>query len=162
MLVFRHGPAGDKKDWIAEGRDDAARPLTSDGRDKTRKAAAGLARIVDGLDVIAASPLKRAAQTADELAPFFKRAKRVTLRELEPETDPAKAAAKTLSLGGKRIAVVGHEPQLSGLIGVLLGRPQLPVDLKKAGACLIELSEARPGAGKLEWLLTPKQLRGLR
>lgn len=161
VLVFRHGPAGDKKEWLASGKDDAERPLTSDGRDKTRKAADGLAALLDGLDVIAASPLKRAAQTADALAPRFKKAKRLTLPELRPEVDPAKAAARVLALDVERVAVVGHEPQLSGVIAALLGA-EVPLDLKKAGACLVELEAPRPGSGKLAWLLTPKHLRGLR
>ena len=161
VLVFRHGPAGDKKDWLASGKDDAQRPLTPEGRDKTRKAADGLAALVDRVDVIASSPLARAAQTADELAPRFKKAKRVTLRELQPEVDPAKAAARVLALDAERVAVVGHEPQLSGVIGALLGAA-VPLDLKKAGACLIALEAPRPATGKLVWLLTPKQLRGLR
>lgn len=155
VLVFRHGLAGDKEKWRAAGRDDAERPLTPEGRIKTRKAADGLARLVDGLDVIASSPLKRAEQTADALAPRFKRAKRATLDELRPEADPANAAARLRALRAKRVAVIGHEPQLSALIGVLLGCEGLKLDLKKAGACLI-------AEGKLTWLLTPKQLRALR
>jgi len=162
VLVFRHGLAGDKEKWRAAGRDDAQRPLTPEGRIKTRKAADGLAELVDRLDVIAASPLTRAEQTADALASRFKRAQRMTLDELRPEADPAKAAARVLALRAKRAAVIGHEPHLSALIGVLLGCEDLKLDLKKAGACLVELETPAAGEGKLTWLLTPKQLRALR
>ena len=99
LLVFRHGPAGDKKEWMAAGRDDSLRPLTKDGRDKTRKAAAGLSRLLDGLDVIAASPLKRAAQTADELTPYFESAKRITLPSSSPKPPPPRPPPASWACG---------------------------------------------------------------
>ena len=58
---------------------------------------------------------------------------------------------------------VGHEPQLGMAASMLLsGRASASFPLKKAGACLIELSiPAKPGRGVLRWWLTPSQLRAM-
>jgi phosphohistidine phosphatase len=60
-------------------------------------------------------------------------------------------------------AVVGHEPHLSHFVCWLLtGRNGQFVELKKGGACLLELEQERAAAkAKLLWFLTPKQLRKL-
>ena len=65
--------------------------------------------------------------------------------------------------GDATIAIVGHEPHLSVLIGYLLmGKPHSFISLKKAGACLLDLADGpKPGGGTLEWLLTPRVLRRL-
>jgi phosphohistidine phosphatase len=162
ILVLRHGPAGDREAWKRRGLDDAKRPLTPAGAKKTRQAAKGAAALVEALDVIAASPLLRAKQTADALSSAFPKAERLELPELAPEVEPARAAAKILALKAARVAVVGHEPHLSGLVGELTGCPALKLELKKAGACLLSLENPRPGAAKLEWLLKPAHLRALR
>jgi phosphohistidine phosphatase len=162
ILVFRHGPAGDKEAWRRRGRDDAKRPLTASGRDKTRKAAEGLAALVGSLDAVASSSLLRATQTADALSAKFPDAKRLTLNELSPDAEPSRAAARLLALDLGRVAVVGHQPQLSGLVGELMGCARLKLELKKAGACLLSLESPKPGTARLEWLLKPSQLRGLR
>ena len=36
LLLIRHGPAGDREAWRALGKDDFLRPLTADGRARTR------------------------------------------------------------------------------------------------------------------------------
>src|SRR5256885_2326002 len=116
LLIFRHGPAGDKDEWKKTGKPDGERPLTEEGKDKTDKAAAGLAALVEELDYIASSPLKRAVQSADALARRYKKARRVTLKELEPGGDPEPAIKALAShASDDRIAFVGHEPHLSEL-----------------------------------------------
>ncbi len=61
------------------------------------------------------------------------------------------------------IALVGHEPQLSQLEGLLLtGTDRAVGELRKGGAALLE-SPPTPAPGKsiLLWHLTPAQLREL-
>lgn len=158
LLVVRHGPAGDKQAWKKKGRPDAERPLTEDGRRKTAKAAKGLSGLVPSVDVLAASPLVRAAQTADALAKRWKKARRQEWPELAPGGDAAARLRPLLDKPGV-VAVVGHEPDLSGLIGELLGAP-IKLQLKKAGAALLEVTRGENGS--LLWLLEPGQLRELR
>ena len=61
------------------------------------------------------------------------------------------------------VICVGHEPQLGMAASLLLsGRSSESFPLKKAGACLIDLSiPVKPGQGLLRWWLTPGQLRGI-
>lgn len=163
ILLFRHGPAGDKEAWKKAGKDDAERPLTADGEDKTAKAAAGLKELVDGLDLVVESPLLRSHQSAEALARRFKKAQRAVWEELAPGAEPARVLETLATLSKlERVALVGHEPHLSRLAGLLIGAPGAKLELKKAGACLLDAPRPAPGAARLLWLLQPSQLRALR
>ena len=61
------------------------------------------------------------------------------------------------------LALVGHEPDLSNLIALLLcGEGQATVQLKKGGAALLDFPlTTTAGDGELLWLLTAGQLRKL-
>lgn len=161
LLVIRHGPAEDRDAFAKTGRDDDLRPLTRDGCKKMAKAAKGLKRVVDSIDVIASSSLRRAVETADIIGEEFKDAKRIEREELSPGT-PAKKLIKWLQSqpAGSTVANVGHEPDLSRLISALLTGDSRPiVEMKKGAACLLALgSDAGAGRATLCWLLTRSQL----
>lgn len=163
VLIIRHGPAGDSAAWEAEGRDDRLRPLTAEGKKQMRNAAAGLAILVRDVSLLATSPLTRAAQTAEIVAAEYG-CEIVPLEALAPDHDPEEAV-KWLRKQEPDLTVglVGHEPHLSTLVGYLLtGSRASFVDLKKGGACLVEMTEPlEPGRGALAWLLTPRALRRL-
>ncbi len=57
--------------------------------------------------------------------------------------------------------LVGHEPYLSTLISLLLsGDGGLQVEMKKGGLCKLSVESLKHGrCAKLEWLLTPRQMR---
>ena len=59
------------------------------------------------------------------------------------------------------LMLVGHNPNLTDLLGLLLGMPAgpLPFDLKKAGAAALRAGDT--GRYELQWLVTPKLVRGL-
>ena len=59
------------EEWEAEGRDDRLRPLTPEGRKEMQRVAPGLARLVPTIDVLATSPLARAAETAEIVAQAY-------------------------------------------------------------------------------------------
>jgi phosphohistidine phosphatase len=163
LVIFRHGPAGNREEWEAEGRDDRERPLTPKGKKEVRKAAAGLALLVPQLDVVATSPLVRAAQTAKIVAAEYG-SEIENLEALAPERDPEEMLAWLKAHdSAQTLAVVGHEPHLSTLACYLLtGTKSSFLDLKKGGACLLELPQpSRPGSAVLEWLLTDRELRRL-
>lgn len=165
LLVIRHGVAGDRDEFAFTGRPDAERPLTRDGREKMRRAAAGLASIVSDLDLIATSPLVRAVQTAEIVADAFAGRDIVTLDELSPERPPDDLLPWLRSRDPEAsIAVVGHDPHLNFLVGWLVtGRHENFVELKKGAAVLLEFDDP-PAAGgaMLIWALTPSVLRKLR
>ena len=161
ILVVRHGPAGKREDWEAEGRDDRLRPLTAKGKKEVRRAAAGLVRLVPTLDVLATSPWTRAAETAEIVAEEYG----VRIEELDQLTPDHKPEDLMPWLQEQQqkdvVGLVGHEPHLGLLIGYLLsGKNVSFVDLKKGGGCLLETGdELKPGTGSMQWLLTDRELR---
>jgi phosphohistidine phosphatase len=159
LLVVRHGPAGDAEAWKSEGRDDRLRPLTPDGKKDMREAAFGMATLQPHVDMVAASPLLRAAQTAEILASEYK-CKVVTVDALAPDEDPGRTVEwiEQHPTAGT-LALVGHEPLLSRLVSYLLvGQPKSFLELKAGGACLMEAASPSPGSFTLKWLLTRREL----
>jgi phosphohistidine phosphatase len=163
LLIVRHGPAGDPEEWEREGRDDRLRPLTPKGKKEVRKAAAGLIQLVPALDLLATSPWTRAAQTAEIVNKEFG----CDIAEVEQLTSDHRPEDLMPWLQEQQrhesVGLVGHEPHLGLLVGYLLtGKSASFVDLKKGGACLLDLDDpSRPGSGVLQWLLTDRELRRL-
>ena len=63
---------------------------------------------------------------------------------------------------GATVAIVGHEPELSAVLGRLLGAPHAEgFAFKKGGAALVDLADGPSGSGLLIWFLKPKILRTL-
>ena len=162
VVLFRHGPAGrrDASRWP----DDGQRPLTPKGEERTLAASAGLLTLLgDEVTVVATSPLVRAARTAELLASV---APDVVLEPLEALL-PGRSYRPLVAYLAARapedtVVLVGHEPDLGKLAGVLVFGAPASIPLKKAGATLIQfVGEVSPGAGRLRWLMPPKALRRL-
>jgi len=159
VILFRHGPASrrDPERWP----DDSVRPLTSLGAQLTRAAAEGLARIEPDIEQIVSGPFARTRQTARVLADVLETGEIVELEELRPEA-PISDILQFLSarVSDRNLVLVGHEPDLGILAGLLLCGSPVGLPLKKAGACSIRFEGApREGAGRLGWFLPPKILR---
>jgi phosphohistidine phosphatase len=167
LLVIRHAIADDRETFARTGRSDDLRPLTEEGRDKMRRAAGGLRTIAPGVAILGTSPLVRARETAEIVAPAVGVKRVETVEALRPERRYEELVdwllVRSPQAGSGAIAVVGHEPHLSGLVTWLMtGGSDSRLELKKGGACLLEFSKP-PSAGEamLLWLLTPSQLRRL-
>ena len=160
VILIRHGSAArrDARRWP----DDARRPLTARGIERTEQAMRGLRRQIE-IGRLLTSPLVRSTQTADI-------ARRVCEIEPPPELLPA------LSPGGdyhrvlerlaeckpaEVVALIGHEPDLGKLAGVLVfGAPATTLPFKKAGACIIDFpGRVEAGKGLLRAFLPPRLLR---
>lgn len=160
LLVVRHAIAFDREEW--QGADDE-RPLTDEGRKKMKRVARGLTRLVERLDLLGASPLVRAQQTAGIVAAAYGDLRITTVPALAPGEPPKALAHWLLGLRHDTVAVVGHEPHLSGTVAWLLtGTERHVLELKKGGACLLDVpGEVVPGRATLLWALWPGQLRDL-
>ena len=160
LLVIRHGTAED----AGPDGDDSARELTKAGKREMKEVVAGLRTIVDDIDVIAASPLVRAQQTAEIVAKAYGDLPIHTTDSLTPDSDPS-ALRDWLSKHSSAdvVAVVGHEPHLSLLITwFMTGAGDSRVALSKGGAALLEFSSGMSaGSGILLWLLKRSELRHL-
>ena len=162
LLVIRHAIAEDREVWAKTGESDDERPLTDAGRKKMKRAAQGLRRLVDSIDLLATSPLVRAVQTTEIVARKFEGVPTTVTPVLAPE-QPFEAFQEWLKSVDRSelVAIVGHEPHLSGLVSWLTtGRNGSVIELKKGAACLLELDRQRAaGTATLLWAMTPAQLR---
>ena len=161
LYLIRHGLA---EDHGPEWPDDAKRPLTDTGLSSLRKSARGLRHVGVVFDVLLASPLVRARQTADALAAAFDPTPPVVIVEsLAPGGAQAALLAELEKHARKsRIAIVGHEPGLGELASRLIGARHA-IALKKGAICRIDVDALPPTApGALRWLLPPKVLRAIR
>jgi phosphohistidine phosphatase len=169
LLIIRHAIAEDKEAFAASGRSDDQRPLTESGREKMRRGAEGLRAVSPRIAVLASSPLVRARETAEIVAPVFKVPRVEIVEALRPERafdDLVTWLRRRVPPNGDEnsdltVAVVGHEPHLGGLVTWLMtGSDQPRVNLKKGAACMLGFERA-PGKGEamLRWALAPSQLR---
>jgi phosphohistidine phosphatase len=164
LLLVRHGIAAERDP--SKWPDDRERPLTDEGADRFRRAAKGLGRIVPEVDLVFSSPLVRGWQTAEILHEQIGWPEPKDWSQLEPERSPAQTV---LSLGPHaevhRVALVGHEPNLSEVASHLLvgnGHRGVDIEMKKGGvACLMIDGVPGPGTAWLKWLATPRMLRSM-
>jgi len=162
LYFLRHGLAGQHGD--PKYKDDSLRPLTSQGREKLRRAALGMQALGLKFDVIFASPYLRATQTAQIVAQIYKiknKKMHLTKKLLPPASiEDVLEEIYRHSPKSKNILLAGHEPHLTELISSLLKCPKpLPIDLKKGGLCSISISQTAGQTNAVfNWLLTPTQL----
>jgi phosphohistidine phosphatase len=163
LLFVRHAIAEEREDFARTGKDDRLRPLTDEGRKKMKQVARGLKAQVPRIDLLATSPLTRAAQTAAILDSVYGGLDEVEIEELSPEAAPVDFLRWLRKQKAERLAVVGHEPSISLVLSWLLtGNERRIFSFRKGGACLIEFAgEVGAGTATLLWAMTPAQLRGL-
>ena len=157
LYVVRHGAAAPN---AAGG--DRERALTEGGAHAVEAVARALAGLGVALDVLLASPLRRAQETAHLLAgPLAARATE-TLAALDGDT----AAADLLrelpdwTRARRRVALVGHQPVLGELVTLAtFGPGRAAVALSPGGVVRIDFEGApRIAGGALVWLATPELL----
>lgn len=154
LYLMRHGIAVERDEW--DGPDEA-RPLTSEGRRKTRAVLKALKK-AHGLDVglILTSPLTRAQETA-RVAESVLDARILICEPLGQGARLADLAPEVKDRGGgPRLLLVGHEPDLGYLASELLGEKE-PRPFKKAGVACLRGTFARGGM-TLVWQKTPGEL----
>lgn len=160
LYLVRHAIAAERGE---EWPDDTKRPLTEAGITKFKEVVEGLVWFDVEIDEIFTSPLVRTRQTANLLGNgLASKATVKTLDALAPGHTP-RAVMSELSKVAKRrrIALVGHEPDLGELAAHLIGSTRA-LPFKKGGVCHIALqglTSRRPG--ELVWFLPPKVLRRL-
>jgi phosphohistidine phosphatase len=164
LCFFRHGIAVDKTDpSVGPDRD---RALTAEGIRKTRAAVEGLASLDLSFDRILSSPWLRAIQTARIVGEVLGITKLVEeMDELAGDRSVEDVLHGLLPYASaERLMLVGHQPLLGECVAALLtGGIEMQVDLKKSGACTIEVTGVHSrGSGVLLWHLTPRQLRLMR
>ena len=160
LYIVRHAIAAERG---PEWPDDSKRPLTERGIERFREVVDGLVWLDVQVDAVFTSPLVRAKQTAQYLSSGLpSKPPLVIVDVLAPGHVPAEIMEHVAREGRahKRVAVVGHEPDLGELAGWLLGSRRA-IPLKKGGVCRIDLDALSSRHGTLAWHLPPKALRKL-
>lgn len=152
LYFLRHGDA----EPASAAGSDAERRLTDRGKRETRTVALAMQRAGARPEMILTSPLVRARETAAVLESVF-----------GGSAEADERLASGCSLGDiqravsthdrSRLVFVGHEPDLSRIVGQLVGSAR--VSMSKSGVARVDCGRAEPDAGILVWLLSPQILR---
>jgi phosphohistidine phosphatase SixA len=165
LWIVRHGAAAERgPTWP----NDAERPLVAKGEQQARR----LGGWLPPLDRLFTSPWTRAAQTAAFLAGLATDGAEALPALAGDDAEELPEAIRQRLTGARpsagrplRVACVGHEPQLSEAIGLLIGpagagRPA-DVRLRKGGVARL-VGRLRPGGMQLELLIAQADLKRLR
>lgn len=166
LYLFRHGEAGSRLPLTSKDQD---RALTAEGREDVQVAGKALAKLGVKFDVVAASPLKRAKDTASILNSALRRREPVQeWDELKPEGSKSALYRRLAKFRvNSSVLAVGHEPYLTTIIGEITGMggegsAGFRIVLKKTGMAKVNVVGFSPRIrGELRWLLTPRQVRRL-
>ena len=141
VFLIRHALAADET--LALG--DAHRPLTAAGRLQAKQLGAKLRWYDCGLTHVWSSPLVRAVQTAELVIGGFDHDLPIDIAPaLAPDGSHKGLLAALHALPhSASIMLVGHEPGMSHLGGVILGDPGFPPLAKAEAARIVD--------GKLRW-----------
>ena len=166
LYLCRHAVA---KEFVRGG--DSQRPLTTAGKKKFARAAAGLATLNPPIAIIFTSPYVRTLQTAEILVKTLgrpagavkgARVPVIAIAELAPGGTP-KLLLEQLKSQKRRppaILAVGHEPDLSRFLGQLCFGEAGRVRFKKGAIACVNL-DLNLAQGELLFLMQPKQLMAL-
>lgn len=168
LYFLRHGRAVESSGWDGP---EPERPLTPEGRSELRQVARGLRWIAPAPVAFYTSPYTRARETAELVAQALG-APVIRADELMPGADldglAAVLAHSSTTQPPDGLFVVGHEPDLSTLAGLLIGlHGPARIEMKKAACARVDIgltngsSGSLAGRGMLAWLLTAKQLARL-
>ena len=158
LLLNRHGLAADQDPVLYP--DDSIRPLIPKGRRIQRRMSRRLYDAGQAPYRVYSSPWKRAWQTARIVVEVsgLTKADRVACNALALPPDLAALAEAIGTVGpAQRIALVGHEPWMSGLAALLLTGTAsgLAIDFPKSGVMGIHTDHFAPGEGVLQFFLRP-------
>jgi phosphohistidine phosphatase len=158
VLLMRHAQAAAQD---AEAfPDDTLRPLVPKGRRAQRRMSRQLVKAGLTPTRVFSSPWLRAWQTARVVVreTGIGKERRLPCAALAapPDVDALRAEIGEIS-AEEIVGLVGHEPWMSGLAGLLLtGHDHIPpIDFAKSGVMGIELEKLEVGAGVLKFYWVP-------
>lgn len=151
LYLIRHADAVPLGEQGIES--DEQRPLTPHGEEQCQALAQALKRLGVRLDALLTSPLVRARQTAERLGAG--RAKEC--RPLSPGGKKRQILEQVRESKGDAVGLVGHNPDLSEMVGWFVGDKGAGIELDKSGvACIAFDGKPAKGGGVLVWLCTPE------
>jgi phosphohistidine phosphatase len=155
LYIIRHAIAVEED----PSGDDSQRALTEKGAKKMRQIAKGLRMLGTEFDLILSSPYVRAKETAEILADVFKMKKKLEFSDhLVPMANPNLLISEiNEKYTVDSLALVGHEPYLSTLVGLLVADgAAMDITFKKGGVCRLSTDDLHhTRRATMDWLLTP-------
>src|ERR1700684_961891 len=161
MIIYflRHASAGEH---MLNPKKDEKRALDKEGIEQCGYVGRALAAMDTQVDVLIASPLKRATQTASLVGKEMGYEGKL---QIEAGLKPGASFADFRRLLEKyakqeSIMVVGHNPNLSQFLGTIISESgcEASIELKKGAVARVDM---RRSSGTLQWCITPKALRTL-
>jgi phosphohistidine phosphatase len=154
LWLVRHAVAAERDEFQGP---DSERPLTDKGRRRFREFCEWLAEQAEMPQVIIASPLVRAAETAALLAKTagLKKSEVIASEFLAPGADLASLLRFVRDNPAEIVALVGHEPDMGHYLSELVGGGEFAFG--KGFIAAVEFASApAAGAGHLRWFVGPK------
>jgi phosphohistidine phosphatase len=158
LYIIRHGLAGI---GLEDEALDHARPLKKKGREQMKGIAKALKQLNTSFDRVITSPLLRAKESAEIINKYCGTIKEVMVTDLlKPGASFEKMTKFLNELKHEKIAIVGHEPFLSGFASYCLSNSKSSfIKLKKGGVLMLEIDGViKPEQCKLSWLMEPNHL----
>ena len=159
LYLIRHARAFERDS--AAWPDDSKRPLTHQGRARFAGLARRLARTMPAVDLVESSRFTRAWQTALLLENHAEWPAPVRYEALEADGDEildSMVNALAAMRGLRRLAWVGHEPQLGRIASRLLaGSPDaVSIEFRKGAVLKLVLPGDPRAPASLGWMVTPR------
>lgn len=152
LYIIRHGDSEADKP-------DEQRALTAEGQEAAKKVAGWVTKIVEKPQVLFASPLKRAQETAEPFAKGWN-VNVETAEWLRANVELSAVIEELKKRKEQNIVLVGHLPNLGLLLGALVwGLPFKEVVIPKGGVAYLEVKSWEPGNSKLKWMITADLLK---
>ncbi|HEX6183201.1 MAG TPA: histidine phosphatase family protein [Pyrinomonadaceae bacterium] len=160
LYLLRHA----KSSWKEPGLQDFDRPLNNRGREAAPLVGQLIRKGKLRIDLLLSSPAVRARQTAAlvkeaaGLSAELLYDERIYEADAERLLEVVRQAADSVDV----LMLVGHNPGMEELLKLLTGEEeQMPTAALACVALDVEKwSKVREGAGRLEWLVRPKELSG--
>ena len=152
IYLVRHGIAGDPDEWKSP---DDSRPLNAKGRRVFRRTARAFAKMGERIDLLCTSPLVRAVQTAEILAGALELDDVAALEELRPDVPVQRLLERVADLPAKRIALVGHDPQISGAAAALGNVEPARIEFPKGAIARFDVDDPIARKAEARWWLEP-------
>ena len=161
LYLIRHAHAGEAHH---DDPGDHLRPLSRKGQKQAETLVRALTTLDIRFDRLFSSPYTRAAETASPLTPHVRGGRLELLAELTGDDCPGLLDALRTSLkkSDTTLALVGHEPYLSGLTSYLLSGAEAQVRIRFRKGMLVRLDgPLKAGRFELHSALTPTLIKRL-
>lgn len=154
IYLIRHGDA----EKASGNLKDSERSLTADGKAKILNASKNWKLLIPSFTHIISSPLVRSVQTAEIIADVYELSGKIIIdKRLSPGGSTEDLIDCSAEISGRDMAFVGHEPDFSEHVSLLISNSGASIEFKKGMIAKISFDgKVKMGRGVLEFLIPVK------